>query len=224
MWEYIPYDELYHHGIKGMQWGVRRSQSTLDRLAGRVNNTKEKEKAYRNKLTAITSRENINESDRKRFEYRNQSLAARTAKTATRIIAGRLIADVMTGSIKNYGSMSKADIAKELTSIAASTAANVALSDALAKSAAKNYTNDGKRVKGKKDNRLITKEDVIETSVGMATYMAPAAALIANMKISQARAKKAENEAKFRSWGGNILTEKVSNIITISDNDWKVVN
>jgi len=27
--------EVYHHGIKGMRWGVRRDQRTLDRLAGR---------------------------------------------------------------------------------------------------------------------------------------------------------------------------------------------
>lgn len=224
MWQYIPYDELYHHGIKGQKWGVRRSQKTLDRLAGRINKAKENEKAYRAKLTAITSHENINESDRKRFEYRNQNLVTRVGKTVTRVVAGRLVGDILTGRVKYYSSMSKADIKRELSSIALSTAANVALSDRLAKSAAKNYTNDGKRVKGKKDNRLITKEDVIETSVGMAVYMAPAAAALAGMKIGQVRAEKAKNEARFRSWGQNILDDKVSNIITIPDDKWSFVD
>lgn len=224
MWQYNYTDELYHHGIKGMKWGVRRSQSTLDRLAGRVNQAKDKETAYRKKLTAITSHKNINDSDRKRFEYRNQSLATRTAKTAAGVIAGRLVADVISGNITKYASMSKSDIARELRSVAFSTAKNVAIKDALAKSAAKNYQNDGKRVKGKKDNRLLTKEDLIETGITTVSIAAPGLAMVAGMKMKQAQAKKAENEARFNSWGGRILTEKVSNIITIPDSDWKVVN
>lgn len=28
--------ELYHHGIKGMKWGVRRTRKQLDRAAGRI--------------------------------------------------------------------------------------------------------------------------------------------------------------------------------------------
>lgn len=36
MWQYNYTPDLYHHGIKGQKWGVRRSKDELDRLAGRA--------------------------------------------------------------------------------------------------------------------------------------------------------------------------------------------
>lgn len=51
-----PYVE--HYGIKGMKWGVRRSQETLDRLAGRVRSTASSVKDKASKARSERSADN----------------------------------------------------------------------------------------------------------------------------------------------------------------------
>ena len=222
-------NELYHHGIKGQKWGVRRFQrkdgtrtsaGKKRYFLNKIESVKNNEKAYRNKLSAISKRKYIDSSDAKRFKYRNQSIVARVGKTAAAGVASMLIGDIMNGNINTYKAMNKEQLKKELTkkaiALTAQTVANVSINDALAKSASKRYTDDGRLKNGSKKH-LITKEDAIEIGINSAVRAVPYVGAIMGMKVSKARADRIKNEAAFNRWGQNILQERVDNVIWQSD-------
>ena len=45
MWTYNYSSELYHTGVKGMKWGVRRAQKQLSKITGRDRNSISEEEA-----------------------------------------------------------------------------------------------------------------------------------------------------------------------------------
>ena len=59
--------ELYHHGIKGMKWGIRRTPAQLARARGKKDSSNDREKKRRKK--DIKNRRTLSESDiRKKIE------------------------------------------------------------------------------------------------------------------------------------------------------------
>lgn len=80
MWNYIHTDELYHHGIKGMKWGVRRFQNEDGSL------TREGQKRYAQELEQSTR-------NKSRFE------GVKTARNA--LEEGRVISKDRKSELKN---------------------------------------------------------------------------------------------------------------------------
>lgn len=106
MWTYIHTDELYHHGIKGMKWGVRRFQKKDGSLtsAGRKRYDETKaamksakkeynksfDKAYNRSIAALSpikkhrqaNDERWDDAANKAVEYRKAKKAYKAAKEA----------------------------------------------------------------------------------------------------------------------------------------------
>lgn len=78
MWEYNYYDdnELYHHGIKGMKWGVRRTPAQLGHDTGGVDLQKAKKKVdAANTIVNETRNINNNVSKKQAKKAQKQKMA-----------------------------------------------------------------------------------------------------------------------------------------------------
>ena len=84
MWNYNYYDdnELYHHGIKGMKWGVRRTPAQLGHETGGVDLQKAKKKVEAAN-TIVNESQNINRKVSSRKQKKMQKQQVQNAKAMT---------------------------------------------------------------------------------------------------------------------------------------------
>ena len=84
MWNYNYYDdnELYHHGIKGMKWGVRRTPAQLGHDTGGVDLQKAKKKVEAAN-TIVNESQNINRKVSGRKQRKIQKQQVQNAKAMT---------------------------------------------------------------------------------------------------------------------------------------------
>lgn len=201
---------LAHYGVPGMKWGKRKVRAIIT--------SRKKSRALQvKKAKAVAKNRNASASDSTRAEYLAKSTRSRVAQNAKAVVVNEVISSIFTGKFTRMASYSAADWKREAKSLATKTAVNTAMNDALAKSAMKKYDNAGRKKDGK-GPRIVTREDFATSAIQVAATIGPIAAKVAGSKMRAAQAEKAKNQANFEKWGGNILSEKVNNVIWQSGN------
>lgn len=106
MWNFQKSDELYHYGIMGMKWGVRRYQNTDGSLtaAGRKRYSDDYNTTYNLKRKGVKRMSNddlrkVNDRDTLERNYKNNNSYVKKGAAVVAATAGTLGA--ITGIIKN---------------------------------------------------------------------------------------------------------------------------
>lgn len=95
--------DITHYGIKGMKWGVRRSQATLDRLAGRTTSTRSERSSRKKKETKVRKVSNWS-AKRDRKEARRSRRYLTTEEIRERVSRLKLESEFKTLTDKDVSS------------------------------------------------------------------------------------------------------------------------
>lgn len=222
MRRYIKTNELYHHGIKGQKWGVRRFQKAGGGLtpAGKKrygkggdvgkekgpNDVKAKphkrlQEADRQKqMKALSERNDINRRDKKLAAYGSRTKSAR--------LAGEMSKAAVVAALQDAG-MKRDNATTAERQKAAQQAASEAYKEFNRKEKQLNrlseaYNPDGT---GKKNNAPAIKR----AAVGVAVFAATASYNAAKQKAEANRAKHAEQMKRWEETG--VLPDKYQSIV-----------
>lgn len=223
MAQYRKTNYLQHHGVKGMKWGVRRTAKQLGHnIQKRRAQKKADDKAYRQKMKKIGDNYYALESDRRRARFAKNPKAVKVGAMAVKSVMEQVMFDAAMGRAYSRN-MSKKQIARSVAGAAVRTGVNYKVNDALAKSTAAKYNENGRKLRSVKGNNILAKEDLYETGYRIAIGALPLANRMAGAKLGKAMADRKANEAKFNAWGGNILEMRFDDIVGMSDDEWRVI-
>lgn len=202
--------ELMHYGVLGMKWGVRKDSPV-------INDT------YRAKAKAVSENKYAQAGDIRRAKYARDPLAIRAGKVLARNVTSKVLTDVLIGNAGKYKNMSKKDIAKTVASLMSKTAVDVAINDAIAKSAMRNYNDKGLVTTKGRGTKLLTKEDFMESGVALGQAAYSTAKFAAAAGMVKAMQNRNANEARVNKWGGRLLSDSVPFETIWSDGDISIL-
>ena len=107
-------DFLQHYGVKGMKWGVRRSQAQLDRNAGRKPSRRERRRSRSQAQVSRNSATRSQKSRKRRATGRN--LAVQAGKMAATRIVGKKASSMASWGMGNRTLAMGASVATDILS------------------------------------------------------------------------------------------------------------